>query len=118
MPISVKEKFAVKFQIYTKVTKVDELALVYDEIKLVFSFLKTFPENVIVKYEDKYLGYVDLDSPIELATRKSDILLVESELAVKISTLQLQMIHITQVQMEVFQGRYFLSPFSVKAFHL
>ena len=76
----VMEKFAVKFQIYTNVIKVDELVLVYDEIKRVSSFLKTFPENFIVKYEDKDLGYGDLDSPIELANRKSNILLVESEL--------------------------------------
>ena len=74
------EKFAVKFQIYTKVIKVDELALVYDEIKRVFSFPRIFPENFIIKYEDKDLGYVDLDSPTELANRKSNILLVESEL--------------------------------------
>ena len=74
------EKFAVQFQIYTKVIKVDELALVYYEIKRVFSFLKTFPENFIVKYEDKDLGHVDLDSSTELANRKSNILLVESEL--------------------------------------
>ena len=39
-----------------------------------------FPENFIVKYEDKDLGYVGLDSPIELANKKSNILLVESEL--------------------------------------
>ena len=74
------EKFAVKFQIYTKAIKVDELALAYDETKRVFSFLKTFPEDFIVKYEDKDLGHVDLDSPTELANRKSNILLVESEL--------------------------------------
>ena len=61
------EKFAVKFQIYTKVIYVNELALVYDKIKHFFSFLKTFPENFIVKYEDKDLGYLYLDSPIELA---------------------------------------------------
>ena len=48
-------KFALKFQIYTKVIKVGELALVYDEIQRVFSFLKTFPENFIVKYDDKDL---------------------------------------------------------------
>ena len=80
MAAPVMEKFAVKFQMYTKVIKVDELALVYEEIKRVLSFLKTFPENFIVKYENKDLGYVDLDSPIELANRKSNILLVESEL--------------------------------------
>ena len=61
------EKFAVKFQIYTKVIYVNELALGYDKIKHIFSFLKTFPENFIVKYEDKDLGYLYLDSPIELA---------------------------------------------------
>ena len=61
------EKFAVKFQIYTKVIYVNELALVYDKKKHIFSFLKTFPENFIVKYEDKDLGYLYLDSPIELA---------------------------------------------------
>ena len=60
------EKFAVKFQIYTKVIYVNELALVYDKIKHIFSFLKTFPENFIVQYEDKDLGYLYLDSPIEL----------------------------------------------------
>ena len=74
------EELAVKFQIYTKVIKVDELELVYDEINRVFSFLKTVSENFIIKYEDKDLGYVDLDNPIELANRKSNILLVESEL--------------------------------------
>ena len=78
------KKFTVKFQIYTKVIKVDEFPLVYDEIKRVFSFLKRLPENFIVNYEDKDLGYVDLDCPIELANRKSDILLVESELSGKI----------------------------------
>ena len=67
IPTPVMEKFAVKFQIYTKIIKVNELALVYDKIKRIFSFLKTFPENFIVKYEDKDLGYLYLDSPIELA---------------------------------------------------
>ena len=74
------EKFAVKFQIYTKVIKVDGSELVYDEINRVFSFLKTVSKNFILKYEDKDLAYVDLDSPIELANRKSNILLAESEL--------------------------------------
>ena len=50
-------------------------------IKLVFSFLKTLLETFTVKPEDKDLGYVDLDSPIELANRKPNILLVEPELA-------------------------------------
>ena len=57
------------------------MALAYDEIKPVFSFLKSFSETFTVKPEDKDLGYVDLDSPIELANRNSKILLVEPELA-------------------------------------
>ena len=80
MATPVMEKFAVKFQIYTKVIKVDVLAFVYDKTKHVFSFLKMFPENFIIKYEDKDLDYVDFDSPTELANRKSSILLVESQL--------------------------------------
>ena len=65
------EKFAVKFQIYIKVIKAAESALVYDKLKRVFSFLKTFPENFFVKYWDKDLGYVNLGSPVELADIKS-----------------------------------------------
>ena len=65
------EKFAVKFQIYIKVIKAAESALVYDKLKRVFSFLKTFPENFFVKYWDKDLGYVNLGSPVELADTKS-----------------------------------------------
>ena len=65
------EKFAVKFQIYIKVIKAAESTLVYDKLKRVFSFLKTFPDNFFVKYWDKDLGYVNLGSPVELADTKS-----------------------------------------------
>ena len=57
----VMERFAVKFQIYTKVIKVHKLAPIYDEIKHVFSFLQSFPEKLIVKYKDKNLSDVGLD---------------------------------------------------------
>ena len=98
MATPVMEKFAVKFQIYTKVIKVDVLAFVYDKTKHVFSFLKMFPENFIIKYEDKDLDYVDFDSP------KSNILMVESQLVGEIVNFSMPNDYITLVQIAVFQG--------------
>ena len=71
MATPIMDEFSVKFQIYTKVINGDKLTLAHDEVKCIFSFLKTFEGKSIVKYEDKDLDYVDLDSPIKLANRKS-----------------------------------------------
>ena len=108
-------KLAVKFQIYTKIIKVEKLTLVYDEIKSVLSILKTFPENFIVKYEDNDLGYIDLRSPNEMANsnRKSNIL-AESELAGEIvNTSTPNDLHNTS-SAGSFSGKVFLIPILCK----
>ena len=44
----------------------------------------SFPANFTLNFEDKQFGFIDLDSPVQLTDRKSNILMVsepESELS-------------------------------------
>ena len=64
-------KFAVKFRNSTKVVYIENHADIYESIHKIYQ--GNLPRSFSVKYDDKELGIVDLDSPIQLADRKSNI---------------------------------------------
>ena len=68
-------KLAVKFKTFTKIVYVKNHATIYDEIQKVFKSI--LPAIYTLKYEDKEFSLVDLDSPIQLTDRKSNILFIE-----------------------------------------
>ena len=71
------DKFAVKFRNSTKVVYIENHADIYENIHKIYQ--GNLPRSFSVKYDDKELGIVDLDSPIQLADRKSNILLYIEE---------------------------------------
>ena len=73
-------KLLVKFRSYSKMVVTNDFANLYDTYKAVDSF----PANFTLKFEDKEFGFIDLESPVQLTDRKSNILMVneqESELS-------------------------------------
>ena len=73
-------KFAVKFRNSTKVVYIENHADIYESIHKIYQ--GNLPRSFSVKYDDKELGIVDLNSPIQLADRKSNILLyIEEEIS-------------------------------------
>ena len=74
------DKFAVKFRNSTKVVYIENHADIYESIHKIYQ--GNLPRSFSVKYDDKELGIVDLNSPIQLADRKSNILLyIEEEVS-------------------------------------
>ena len=70
-------KFAVKFRNSTKVVYVENRADIYERRHKIYQ--GNLPRSFSVKYDDKEFAIVDLDSPIQLADRKSNILYIEEE---------------------------------------
>ena len=73
-------KLLVKFRSYSKLVVTNDFANLHDTYKAVDSF----PANFTLKFEDKEFGFIDLESPVQLTDRKSNILMVseqESELS-------------------------------------
>ena len=73
------DKFAVKFRNSTKVVYIENHAYIYESIHKIYQ--GNLPRSFSVKYHDKEFGIVDLDSPIQLADRKSNILYIEEEVS-------------------------------------
>ena len=73
------DKFAVKFRNSTKVVYIENHADIYESIHKTCQ--GNLPRSFSVKYDDKEFGIVDLDSPIQLADRKSNILYIEEEVS-------------------------------------
>ena len=73
------DKFSVKFRNSKKIVYIENHADIYESI------CKTcqgnLPRSFSVKYDGKEFGIVDLDSPIQLADRKSNILYIEEEVS-------------------------------------
>ena len=68
-------KLLVKFRSYAKLVVTNDFAN---------KAVDSFPANFTLKFEDKEFGFLDLDSPVRLTGRKSNILMVskpESELS-------------------------------------
>ena len=73
------DKFAVKFRNSTKVVYIKNHADIYENIHKIYQ--GNLPRSFLVKYDDTEFGIVDLDSPIQLAGRKSNILYTEEEVS-------------------------------------
>ena len=74
----------VKFRSYSKLVVTNDFANLYDTVKTTHKAVDSFPANFTLKFEDKESGFIDLDSPVQLTDRKSNILMVsepESELS-------------------------------------
>ena len=69
------DKFAVKFRNSTKVVYIENHADIYESIHKIYQ--GNLPRSFSVKYDDKEFGIVDLDSPTQLADRKSNIYIEE-----------------------------------------
>ena len=72
------DKFVAKFRNSTKVVYIENHADIYESLHKIYQ--KNLPRSFSVKYDDKEFGNVDLDSPIQLADTKSNILHIEEEL--------------------------------------
>ena len=73
------DRFAVKFRNSTKVAYIENHADIYESIHKIYQ--GNLPRSFSVKYHDKEFRIVDLDSPIQLADRKSNILYIEEEVS-------------------------------------
>ena len=73
------DTLAVKFRNSTKVVYIESQADIYESIHKIYQ--GNLPRSFSVKYDDKEFGIVDLDSPIQLADRKSNILYIEEEIS-------------------------------------
>ena len=73
------DKFTVKFINSTKVVYIENRADVYESIHKIYQ--GNLARSFSVKYDDKDFGIVDLDSPIKLADRKSNILYIEEKVS-------------------------------------
>ena len=69
------DKFAVKFRNSTKVVYIENHADIYESIHKIYQ--GNLPRSFSVKYDDEEFGIVDLDSPTQLADRKSNIYIEE-----------------------------------------
>ena len=75
-------KYLVKFKTHSKIILTDNSTKTFDAVEDVYKGLNGFPTYFSLQYEDNELGFVDLDSPIQLADRKSNMLLVKTDLPV------------------------------------
>ena len=66
-------QYLVKFKTHSKIILTDNCTKVFDAVKDVYKGLNGF------QYEDNEFGFVDLDSPIQIADRKSKILLPKTD---------------------------------------
>ena len=64
---------------HSKIILTDNCTKIFDAVKDVYKGLNGFPTCFSLQYEDNEFGFVDLDSPIQLADRKSNILLVKTD---------------------------------------
>ena len=72
-------KYLVKFKTHSKIILTDNCTKMVDAVKDVYKGLNGFPTYFSLQYEDNEFGFVNLDNPIQLADRKSNILLVKND---------------------------------------
>lgn len=75
------ERYAAKYLSFTKVFQLDNKDILDEldlkkKIKEIYKSEPSFPNSFNVQYNDKELGYVDLDDTLQLKERKDNILLV------------------------------------------
>ena len=71
------DKFVAKFRNAAKVVYIENHAGIYESLHKIYQ--SNLPKSFSLKYDDKEFGIVDLDSPIQLADTKSNILYIEEE---------------------------------------
>ena len=69
------DKFVAKFRNATKVVYIENHADIYESLHKIYQ--SNLPRSFSVKYDDKEFGIVNLDSPTQLADRKSNIYIEE-----------------------------------------
>ena len=73
------DKFLENFNTHSKIILTDNYTKIFDAFKDMYKGLTGFPTYFNLRYEDNKFGFVDLDSPIQLADQKSNILLVKTD---------------------------------------
>ena len=73
------DTFALKFRNSTNVVYIENNADIHQSVHKIYQ--DNLPRSFLVKYDDKEFGIVDLDSPIQLADIKSNILYIEEEVS-------------------------------------
>ena len=73
------DKFAIKFRNSTEVLYIENHTDIYESIPKIYQ--GNLPRSFSVKYDDKEFGLVDLDSPMQFADRKNNILHTEEEVS-------------------------------------
>ena len=68
-------KLLVKFRSYSKLVVTNDFANLYDIVKTTYKAVDSLPANFTLKFEDKEFGFINLDSPVQLTDRKSNILM-------------------------------------------
>ena len=77
-------KLLVKFRSYSKLVVTNDFANLYDIVKTTYKAVDSFPANFTLKFEGKEFGFIDLESPVQLTDKKSNISIVsepESQLS-------------------------------------
>ena len=69
-------RFLVKFGLNAKIVVNKEFESIYEDVKKTYKNVSQFPENFIIKFEEKEFGLVDLDSLIQLMNCQSNVLMV------------------------------------------
>ena len=73
------DKFLENFKTHSKIILTDNHTKIFDAFKDIYKGLNGFPTYFSLRYEDNEFGFVDLDSPIQLADQKSNIRLVKTD---------------------------------------
>ena len=76
---SVTVNYLVKFKTHSKIILTDKCTKVFDTLQDVYKGLNGFPTYFSLQYEDNKFGFVNLNSPIQLADRKSNIILLKTD---------------------------------------
>ena len=76
---SVTVNYLVKFKTHSKIILTDKCTKVFDTVQDVYKGLNGFPTYFSLQYEDNKFGFVNLNSPIQLADRKSNIILLKTD---------------------------------------
>ena len=70
------KRFLLKFALNAKFAVNKEFESIYKDVKIHTKEAPQFPEIFIIKFEKKEFGLVDLDSPIQLMNRQSNVLMI------------------------------------------
>ena len=72
-------KYLVKFKTHSKIILTGNCSKIFDAVKDVYKGLNGFPTYFSLQYKDNEFGFGDLDSSIQLAFRKPNILMVKTD---------------------------------------